>query len=73
MPMIKEKGRSGGKKEGREKTFADSRLKVGNVRDIKVGGGQAIFEQKYMFCQLFSTIAGAHNPWAPNNRRKSCG
>ena len=32
MPMIKEKGRSGGKKEGREKTFAaDSRLKVGNV------------------------------------------
>ena len=31
MPMIKEKGRSGGKKEGREKTFADSRLKAGNV------------------------------------------
>ena len=31
MPMIKEKGTSGGKKEGREKTFADSRLKVGNV------------------------------------------
>ena len=31
MPRINEKGRSGGKKEGREKTFADSRLKVGNV------------------------------------------
>ena len=31
MPVIKEKGGSGGKKEGREKNFADSRLKVGNV------------------------------------------
>ena len=30
-PEIKEKGGSGGKKEGREKNFADSRLKVGNV------------------------------------------
>ena len=31
VPVIKEKGGSGGKKEGREKNFADSRLKVGNV------------------------------------------
>ena len=31
MPVIKEKGGSGGKKEGREKNFVDSRLKVGNV------------------------------------------
>ena len=22
-----------------------------------------------MFGQLFSTIAGAHNPWAPDNRK----
>ena len=31
MPVIKEKGGSGRKKEGREKNFALSRLKVGNV------------------------------------------
>ena len=31
VPEIKEKGGSTGKKEGREKNFADSRLKVGNV------------------------------------------